>query len=91
MRLVPRFRAWLQNEPYEDIVIAESDRANEMIATVRTTTIPEQGNAQARDAAQEQLPSIRELEQRKKNNQTTTLASFAALRDQQEENGGQST
>ena len=57
-RLIPRFRAWLQNEPYEDIVIAESN-IREM-QHVETTL--NNDSVEVRMAAEEHLPKPEDLQ-----------------------------
>ena len=69
-RLVPRLRAWMQNEPYVDIVMAESN--------VREMSDIDNNAAEARAAAEEQLPSVRILA--KGGRSTSSAASMANLR-----------
>ena len=54
-RIVPRFRAWLQNEPYEDIVIAESN-----VREMQNYTIDD--TVEVRRAAEEHLPKPEDLQ-----------------------------
>ena len=73
-RLFPRFRAWFQNEPYEDIVINDQNNQREM------TNISEDNSQEIRAAAEQQLPSIQELTERGKNPGQTSTVSMANLR-----------
>ena len=55
-RIIPRFRAWIQNEPYEDIVIAESNvREMQDVTTIDDTV-------EVRMAAEEHLPKPEDLQ-----------------------------
>ena len=75
-RLVPRLRAWLQNEPYQDVV-------NEMSTVVPSSPGDELRNdlEEARECAQEPLPSLEELKG------SATQHAVANLRDQSEPSG----
>jgi len=53
LRLIPRFGAWIQNKPYEDIVIAEAT-----VNTREMSDLENEENQRARVAAEEQLPSV---------------------------------
>ena len=70
-RIVPRFRAWIQNEPYEDIVIAESNvREMQDVTTIDDTV-------EVRMAAEEHLPKPEDLQnsmgvQRSRTNEEST-------------------
>lgn len=75
-RLFPRFRAWFQNEPYEDIVINQHN-VREM------SHIPEENSQEIRAAAEQQLPSIQELAERGKNLGQTSTVSMANLRHEE--------
>ena len=56
-RLIHRFRAWLQNEPYEDIVIAESNvREMQNVETLNNDSV------EVRMAAEEHLPKPEDLQ-----------------------------
>lgn len=61
-RIVPRFRAWSQNEPYEDIVIAESN-VREMQDVVNVTI---DDTVEVRMAAEEHLPKPEDLQNSQK-------------------------
>jgi len=76
-RLFPRFRAWFQNEPYEDIVINDQNNQREM------TNISEDNSQEIRAAAEQQLPSIQELTERGKNPGQTSTVSMANLRHEE--------
>ena len=76
-RLIPRFRAWLQNEPYEDIVIAESN-VREM-QSVETTL--NNDSIEVRMAAEEHLPKPEDLQNSVVNQ----------IRNRNEESASQST
>ncbi len=54
-RLIPRFQAYLQNEPYEDIVIAESN------AHIGEMNQIEESYRDVRASAEEPLPSVQDL------------------------------
>lgn len=69
-RLVPRFRAFMQNEPYVDIVIAESTNFREMSNI-------EENNREARIAAEESLPNVHDL---RKSGQQQASVSMANLK-----------
>ena len=70
-RLFPRFRAWVHNEPYEDIVIAESNvREMQDVTTIDDTV-------EVRMAAEEHLPKPEDLQnsmgvQRSRTNEEST-------------------
>ena len=67
-RLFPRFRAWFQNEPYEDIVVEQNVR--------EMTDIPDDSQ-EIRAAAEQQLPSIQELAAGKNTGQNSSTVSMA--------------
>ena len=69
-RLFPRFRAWFQNEPYEDIVVENVGNVREM------THIPDDSQ-EIRAAAEQQLPSIQELAAGKNTGQNSSTVSMA--------------
>jgi len=73
-RLFPRFRAWFQNEPYEDIVINDQHNVREM------TPISEDSQ-EIRAAAEQELPTIQEL--RNKNSNQSSTVSMANLRHEE--------
>jgi len=74
-RLFPRFRAWVHNEPYEDIVINEQQNVREM------TPISDDSQ-EIRAAAEQELPSIQELTRGKNSGQSSTV-SMANLRHEE--------
>ena len=74
-RLFPRFRAWVHNEPYEDIVINEQQNVREM--TPISDDLQE-----IRAAAEQELPSIQELTRGKNSGQSSTV-SMANLRHEE--------